>query len=102
MKRSQKFPLYNSIGAVKGEGDISIFAKIIDEEIVVSIKDNGEGISPEIQQKIFEPFFTTKKSGEGAGLGLHISKQIVGEHKGSILFTSEIGITVFESRLPMV
>lgn len=94
--------LSNAIGAVKGEGDISIFAKIIDEEIVVSIKDNGEGISPEIQQKIFEPFFTTKKAGEGAGLGLHISKQIVGEHKGSILFTSEFGSTVFEIRLPLV
>jgi signal transduction histidine kinase len=94
--------LSNAIGAVKGEGDISIFAKIIDEVIVVSIKDNGEGISPEIQQKIFEPFFTTKKSGEGAGLGLHISKQIVSEHKGSILFTSEVGITIFEIRLTLV
>jgi signal transduction histidine kinase len=93
--------LSNAIGAVKGEGDISIFAKIIDEEIVVSIKDNGEGISPEIQQKIFEPFFTTKKAGEGAGLGLHISKQIVSEHKGNILFTSEVGITIFEIRLPL-
>ncbi|NBU98183.1 MAG: HAMP domain-containing protein, partial [Spirochaetia bacterium] len=93
--------LSNAIGAVKGEGDISIFAKIIDEEIMVSIKDNGEGISPEIQQKIFEPFFTTKKAGEGAGLGLHISKQIVSEHKGSISFTSEIGITIFEIRLPL-
>jgi signal transduction histidine kinase len=69
---------------------------------VVSIKDNGEGISPEIQQKIFEPFFTTKKSGEGAGLGLHISKQIVSEHKGSILFTSNVGITIFEIRLPLI
>ena len=93
--------LSNAIGAVKGEGDISIFAKIIDKEIMVSIKDNGEGISPEIQQKIFEPFFTTKKAGEGAGLGLHISKQIVSEHKGSISFTSEIGITIFEIRLPL-
>jgi signal transduction histidine kinase len=93
--------LSNAIGAVKGEGDISIFAKIIDEEIVVSIKDNGEGISPEIQQKIFEPFFTTKKAGEGAGLGLHISKQIVSEHKGNILFTSEVITTIFEIRLPL-
>jgi signal transduction histidine kinase len=93
--------LSNSIGAVKGEGDISISVRVKEGEIQICIEDNGEGISPEIQPKIFEPFFTTKKAGEGAGLGLHISKQIVSEHKGSISFISEKGSTIFEIKLPL-
>ena len=47
------------------------------ENVAVWISDNGPGISPEIQDQIFNPFFTTKEVGEGSGLGLSISHQIV-------------------------
>jgi signal transduction histidine kinase len=93
--------LSNAIGAVKGEGNITISVKVMENELQICFQDNGEGISPEIQQKIFEPFFTTKKAGEGAGLGLHISKQIVTEHKGSISFKSENSSTEFVIVLPL-
>jgi signal transduction histidine kinase len=67
----------------------------------VSIEDNGYGISPEIQEKVFEPFFTTKKAGEGAGLGLHICKQIITQHGGSIQINSIEGKTTVVVRLPL-
>ncbi|MEA5552190.1 ATP-binding protein [Anabaena cylindrica UHCC 0172] len=60
-----------------------------DNEITISIADNGCGMSKEICQSIFQPFFTTKPIGEGTGLGLSISHQIIVEqHGGSIKCTS--------------
>ncbi|MGM3309189.1 sensor histidine kinase [Anabaena sp. WFMT] len=60
-----------------------------DNEIAISIADNGCGMSEEICQSIFQPFFTTKPVGEGTGLGLSISHQIIVEqHGGSIKCTS--------------
>ncbi|MGB9698659.1 MAG: ammonium transporter [Thermodesulfobacteriota bacterium] len=52
------------------------------EELVISFRDSGEGIPPEIKEKIFEPFFSTKE--EGIGLGLPIVQRIIEEHKGKI------------------
>ena len=51
---------------------------------MVSVKDNGPGISPEQLKKIFDPFFTTKPVGEGTGLGLSISHGIIERHGGKI------------------
>ena len=63
------------------------------------IKDNGSGISKDIQNKIFEPNFTTKNS--GMGLGLAMVKKIIDDYKGKIsYFTSENG-TTFEIKLPI-
>ncbi|MGB5959035.1 MAG: response regulator [Coleofasciculaceae cyanobacterium] len=59
---------------------------------VITIADNGSGISPEVLPKIFDPFFTTKPIGSGTGLGLSISHQIVREkHKGKINCVSALG-----------
>ncbi|WP_414529678.1 response regulator [Nodularia chucula] len=59
------------------------------EQIRISIKDNGAGISPEHQSRIFEPFFTTKPLGTGIGLGLFTSYQIITEfHQGSLTYHS--------------
>jgi len=52
--------------------------------ITVDIRDNGPGISTEHEKKLFEPFFTTKPMGEGSGLGLAVSRNIVIMHRGSI------------------
>ena len=69
---------------------------------MVEITDNGPGIPQDIQSKIFDPFFTTKPPGEGTGLGLYVSHNIiVNKHKGQIAVHSEQGKTRFTVRLPL-
>lgn len=70
---------------------------------IVSIRDNGSGMPPEVQTRLFEAFFTTKPEGKGTGLGLPICRQIVVEkHGGELRCTSEVGQgTEFTIRLPM-
>jgi signal transduction histidine kinase len=79
--------LSNGIQAMEneiGENVITITTYQEGENVMVSIKDNGHGMSPEIQNKIFDPFFTTKDVGEGTGLGLSVSYGIVQRHHGKI------------------
>ena len=68
----------------------------------ISIRDNGTGIPPEISEKVFNPFFTTKPAGEGTGLGLSLSHDIiVKQHSGSIEVDTQPGeFTGFKIRLP--
>jgi signal transduction histidine kinase len=72
-----------------------------DEKVVVEITDNGPGIPPEIKERIFEAFFTTKPPGIGSGLGLHISYNIIEEHRGRIQVDSKPGATTFRVTLPI-
>jgi signal transduction histidine kinase len=70
--------------------------------VVVEIEDSGHGIPEEIQSKIFDPFFTTKEPGQGTGLGLNLSRNlVVQKHHGEISVTSEPGRTRFTVRLPI-
>ncbi|MBB6480465.1 sensor histidine kinase [Spirochaeta isovalerica] len=71
--------------------------------IVLSIKDNGKGMAPEVRKRIFEPFFTTKQVGVGTGLGLSLSYFIIREnHKGNIKVDSSQGKgTRFTIELPL-
>ncbi len=59
--------------------------------ILLSLKDSGQGIPPEIMPRIFEPFFTTKNKGEGTGMGLAMVHGIVKSHGGAITVASNVG-----------
>jgi signal transduction histidine kinase len=71
-------------------------------KIKITIRDNGHGISPELQSKIFDPFFTTKPVNQGTGLGLAISYQIIEKHQGNIYVCSDPSYgTEFVIELPL-
>ena len=74
------------------------------DRVEVRIRDNGMGIPPDIQARIFNPFFTTKPAGEGTGLGLSMSHDIVvKQHGGTIEVVTEPGsFTEFVITLPRV
>ena len=72
------------------------------ENLVISIKDTGPGMTDEVKNKIFEPFFTTKPVGEGTGLGLSIVFKIIKTHAGTISVNSTLGSgTEFIIKLPL-
>jgi polar amino acid transport system substrate-binding protein len=70
-------------------------------QVIVSIRDEGAGIPPEVGSRIMEPFFTTKLDSGGTGLGLSISLAILKEHNATLEFTSTPGSgTTFIIRIP--
>lgn len=73
------------------------------ESLLIIIRDNGQGIAPEVIDKIFNPFFTTKPPGEGTGLGLSLIHDIVvGQHQGDIKINTEVGeYTEFVLTIPI-
>ncbi len=80
---------------------ISIHSRREGGEAVVEVKDSGTGIAPEVVQRIFEPLFTTKPVGQGTGLGLSLSRDIVTKHGGRIEVQSTVGVgTIFRVCLP--
>jgi len=92
----------NAIQAISEEKDgfISIVLNIKDNSAIVSIKDNGSGISEELKDKIFEPNFTTKTS--GMGLGLAMVKKIIEDANGKVWFETKINVgTTFYIELPL-
>ena len=92
----------NAIDAMDGEGKLFVRARREDPWLVVEIEDDGPGIPEEIQSQIFDPFFTTKGPGEGTGLGLNISRNlVVQKHGGQISVSSKPGSTCFSVRLPL-
>jgi signal transduction histidine kinase len=84
-----------------GNGELHVRTYREDDCVVVEIRDNGPGISPEVRPHIFEPFFTTKGVGEGTGLGLDAVQRIVKKHRGNIQVESKPGDTSFQVRLPL-
>jgi len=63
---------------------VTIGTKKLDDNVEVRVKDNGNGIPKSALDKIFQPFFTTKPTGQGTGLGLSLSYDIVKAHGGEI------------------
>ena len=97
--------LANAKDATKNQEERSILvnAEKTRDSIILTFKDNGEGISPEIQERIFDPFFTTKEVNEGTGIGLSISHTIIQEHGGQIRCESIVGKgTSFIIELPFL
>ncbi|HEY5691056.1 MAG TPA: ATP-binding protein [Cyclobacteriaceae bacterium] len=71
------------------EPTVSVRTKKEASSVLISVKDNGNGIPDSIKDKIFQPFFTTKPTGQGTGLGLSLSYDIVKAHGGELKLESE-------------
>ena len=93
----------NAAESLDGDsGQIGVRLHRCEDEVVVEVQDDGEGIPEEIQPSLFEPFFTTKETMGGTGLGLSISRGIVIAHGGRIEVVSRKGEgTTFRIFLPL-
>ncbi|MFT4772635.1 MAG: signal transduction histidine kinase, partial [Cryomorphaceae bacterium] len=94
----------NAFQAVNGVSNPIVTVKTelsTSDQVLVTIKDNGPGIPDDIKDKIFQPFFTTKPTGEGTGLGLSLSYDIVKAHGGELILKPNEGEgTAFIIHLP--
>jgi len=93
----------NAIDAMDGKGRLSIAVSKVNDWIFVKVSDTGMGIPLEVQPRIFDAFFSTKPAGEGSGLGLFLTKEIIDKHGGKIVFETEAGKgTTFTVSLPVI
>ena len=81
----------NAIQSIENKGEIFIKTYNDENNMYISIRDTGAGISPENLSRVFENGFTTKKAGIGMGMGLAISTNIINRHNGEIRVVSELG-----------
>ena len=81
----------NAIHAISDQGCITIQTESTAEGATISVSDTGTGIPKERLEKIFEPFFSTKPPGEGTGLGLFVTREIIEKLGGSISVDSDLG-----------
>ena len=81
---------------------VTVTTKQVDNKLVVTVSDNGPGIADDIKDKIFQPFFTTKAAGEGTGLGLSLSYDIITKgHGGKLSVATKEGEgSMFTINLP--
>lgn len=94
----------NSIQAMESGGriDVVMITDPASREIRIDVRDTGKGVPPENLDRLFDPFFSTKKEGEGTGLGLSVSYNIINKHNGRIEVESTQGEgTCFSIFLPM-
>ena len=84
------------------EPTLTAATRSLGDSVEIRIRDNGTGIPPDVKEKMFNPFFTTKPAGEGTGLGLSLSHDIVvKQHGGSIEVDTRPGeFTEFRVILP--
>ena len=93
----------NAIQAVseRGCGTVRVVTRSLDDGVEIRVSDDGPGIPRAIRNRVFDPFFTTKSPGEGSGLGLSITYDIIREHRGVLDLDSEEGEGAeFTIRLP--
>ena len=99
---SKGLPTFEKLATLY-EPTVSVSTKKMGDKIFISVKDNGNGIPQNIVDKIFQPFFTTKPTGQGTGLGLSLSYDIVKAHGGEIKVETKEGEgTTFIIILPNV
>ncbi|TRO64163.1 tetratricopeptide repeat-containing sensor histidine kinase [Christiangramia sabulilitoris] len=80
---------------------VKILTRKKPDQVCIQVKDNGIGISQNILDKVFQPFFTTKPSGQGTGLGLYLSYEIIQVHGGELKIDTQEGEgTIFTILLP--
>ncbi len=79
----------NAIQALQDQGCIEAEVSLLNKDICITIRDNGPGISKEIQQQVFDPFYTTRT--QGTGLGLAVVQAVARAHGGRIELVSEQG-----------
>lgn len=95
--------ILNAIDATPMRGEIALVASVSADrsKVLLSVRDNGRGITREEQARVFQPHFTTKP--HGTGLGLYISRKMLEEMGGRLTFESEPGVsTTFTLELPAV
>jgi len=81
---------------------VTVQTKKLNDKIEITVADNGTGIPQKVVDKIFQPFFTTKPTGQGTGLGLSLSYDIIKAHGGEIKVITEEGVfTEFVIQLPL-
>ncbi len=92
----------NAAQAMEGRGRITVKTCALESGAVrVTVSDEGAGIAPKLAERIFDPFFTTKPSGQGTGLGLSVSAQIVQEQGGRLWFEHKPNAgAIFHIELP--
>jgi signal transduction histidine kinase len=73
------------------EPTVSVSTKKIKDKVEIKVKDNGNGIPQKVLDKIFQPFFTTKPTGQGTGLGLSLSYDIIKAHGGELNVKTKVG-----------
>jgi signal transduction histidine kinase len=89
-------------GAENYEPTVSVSTKKMAGKVLISVKDNGNGIPSKVLDKIFQPFFTTKPTGQGTGLGLSLSYDIIKAHGGELkVQTKEGEFAEFVITLPL-
>ena len=72
--------------------EVTVSVKVENGNLVISFADNGEGMSEEVKQRLYENFFTTKPIGQGTGLGMGITRDIIeNKHGGTMSFESVEG-----------
>ena len=71
------------------DGVVTLATRALENTVEIVVADNGPGIPEDIREKIFEPFFTTKATGEGTGLGLSLSYDIVTKGHGGTMRVGE-------------
>ena len=91
------------IGEAGYQPTVGVATKQVGQQVEIRVTDNGTGIPKEVQQKVFQPFFTTKPPGEGTGLGLSLSYDIVTQgHGGQLSVESQDGeSTILRVVLPL-
>lgn len=98
--------MYEAVKRARSGGDparLTVTTARNGHSYLVRVADNGGGIPDEVRDRIFNPFFTTKPTGEGTGLGLSMSFDIVKQHGGQLDFETELGVgTTFCMSIPVL